>query len=431
MKPVRLPIHYPPLALSLSLNPMRKLSTLAALLLLGLLFVGCKDDGGDTPPLSTPTLYDSAERGTLVSSELRATIGPEAIGPVLQSFGISDSSVAPIDSVDVYNVTYRTPSYTGTEMVTASGLIVLPRHGSPVPLGAYCHGTITNDAGVPSIDGQEQFVGVVVGSTGYAMALPDYIGLGTGTKFTVHPYVHARSEATATVDILRAARHLAQQTNVALSGQVFLSGYSQGGHACAATQREIEQLHHIEFNLRATAPMSGPYDMTGLMVQTMLSETPYPAPGYLPFTLLSYNMVYNMYASPDSFMRQPYATTLPPLYNGQYTLGQMEPNLNDTPIYMVRADVVQDFINNPTTHPLRIALQKNDLMNWRPVAPVRLIYCRMDSHINHQHAISAHAAWTARGATVELYEASETLDHSDCALPALVAAKKWWDLHLN
>jgi dienelactone hydrolase len=375
-------------------------------------------------------VYANPERGRLVSFELMGTVVPADIANILVAFNIQDSSIQPTDTVDYYRILYRTPDYTGTRMVDASGLVALPRRSTPAPLGAYCHGTVLDHSGVPSQDGTEKFVGVVVASTGYVMALPDYIGLGTGTHFALHPYVHARSEATATVDALRAARHLAQQKGNALNGQVFLSGYSQGGHACAATQREIEQLHSVEFNLRATAPMSGPYDMTGLMVQTMLAEQPYPAPGYLPYVLLSYNMVYGMYASPDSFLRQPYATTLPPLYSGQYSLGQLEPQLNDTPIYMVRPDLVQQFVADSANHPFRRALVQNHLLDWRPNAPVRLIYCRMDSHINYQHALRARDAWTARGAThVEVYEASETLDHSDCALPALVAAKRWWDQH--
>ena len=54
------------------------------------------------------------------------------------------------------------------------------------------------------------------------------MGLGSSPGF--HPYLHARSEATASVDMLRAGRNYCASNNIGLNGQVFLAGYSQGGH---------------------------------------------------------------------------------------------------------------------------------------------------------------------------------------------------------
>ena len=64
--------------------------------------------------------------------------------------------------------------------------------------------------------------------------MPDYIGMGESPG--LHPYVHGESEATATIDMIRAAREfITDSLNLIDNHQVFLSGYSQGGHACGNT----------------------------------------------------------------------------------------------------------------------------------------------------------------------------------------------------
>lgn len=81
------------------------------------------------------------------------------------------------------------------------------------------------------------------------------MGLGYGPG--LYPDVHAASEATATIDMLRATRNYCQQNAIGLNGQVFLFGYSQGGHATAAAQKMIEEKYPHEFTITASAPMAG------------------------------------------------------------------------------------------------------------------------------------------------------------------------------
>ena len=47
--------------------------------------------------------------------------------------------------------------------------------------------------------------------------------------------------------------------NVALNGQLFLMGYSHGGHVTMALHRELEQYHANEITITASAPMAGAY----------------------------------------------------------------------------------------------------------------------------------------------------------------------------
>ena len=126
------------------------------------------------------------------------------------------------------------------------------------------------------LEGGELFLGIVFAPGGYVVCMPDYLGLGLGEG--LHPYCHAKSEATATVDMLRATRQVCDEQDIHLNDQTFLFGYSQGGHATMAAARELELYHTDEFTLTASAPMSGPYDISGAQTELVVSDEPYSAP---------------------------------------------------------------------------------------------------------------------------------------------------------
>ena len=76
--------------------------------------------------------------------------------------------------------------------------------------------------------------------------------------------------------MIRAAREfITNDLNLIDNSQVFLTGYSQGGHACMATHKYIhENSLQSEFDVIASAPCSGPYDLSGIMADTIMSQHP-------------------------------------------------------------------------------------------------------------------------------------------------------------
>ena len=67
-------------------------------------------------------------------------------------------------------------------------------------------------------------------------------------------------------------------------------------------------------------PMAGAYDMSGTMVDLMLSREKYTNPYYLPYVILSYIERYSLGAV-DDFFKPEYAQILPDLYSGQFSEG--------------------------------------------------------------------------------------------------------------
>ncbi|WP_026344110.1 lipase family protein [Nocardia sp. BMG111209] len=136
-------------------------------------------------------------------------------------------------------IEYRTTTWDGSP-VAASGALLVPPGPPPAggwPIAAYDHGTsgMAQDCGGittpgPGATRQDAFLQHLL-SRGFAVVAPDYLGLGrfdTGP----HPYLELQTEASATIDLVRAARAAHPEL---LSRTWMVFGGSQGGQAALGT----------------------------------------------------------------------------------------------------------------------------------------------------------------------------------------------------
>jgi pimeloyl-ACP methyl ester carboxylesterase len=342
-------------------------------------------------------------------------------------FSAAGLPITPQYNVRLYKVDYETCTPLGARTV-ASGALLLPLGvGKPLPLVSYQHGTLTQTNAAPSsmnLSG-EVSIGIAFASAGYAVAVPDYLGLGDSPG--LHPYLHARSEATACVDMLRAVKSFCATNGFSLTNRLFLCGYSQGGHATMALLRELEMFHTNEFSVTACAPMAGPYDLSGVTMADFLSGRVQPNPYYFLYLLAAYQDVYHFAPSLGSMLAPPYDATLPPLVSGATSGGQINAGMPADPLQILKPEYLADFNSNPR-HPLRLALQDNDLYRWKPSAPLRLYHCAGDQDVIKANSQVALAAFQAAGATqVQLIDPAPSDDHGSCAEPSLLLAKQWFD----
>lgn len=102
----------------------------------------------------------------------------------------------------------------------ATGLVALPAVGpASLPVVTYDHGTTATSADVPSSFGlgpdhavEGRWSAELFASAGFAVTEPDYVGMGEGTGPI--EYLVAKSEASASADLLTAARTLAAERAV-------------------------------------------------------------------------------------------------------------------------------------------------------------------------------------------------------------------------
>lgn len=363
-----------------------------------------------------------ANNAKLESYELVASYTMDDLRAFYKKAGIP-TFIAPLSNgVDVYEVIYQS-TWIDSTPIKASGLYFVP-HGDRknLPLVLYHHGTQIEKERKIRLSGEQ---GICIGfaADGYAVLMPDYFGLGKGDK--KHLYIHAETEARAAIDMHRSVRALNQTEGITWSDKLFLTGYSQGGHAAMATHIAMERDYADEFKVTASAPMSGPYDVSGDQGSVMFKE--YSHPGYLPYLIYSYQEVYQLVPDINKIFKSPYDTMLPPLFDGNYTMGHINKLLPAVPKDMMADEVVQAFLED-TGYVFRIALKQNDVYDWKPEAPVMLCYCKGDEQVNYKNSLTAKRTMKANGATnVRLKHCGKQFNHGTCALYTVIFTKMWFD----
>ncbi len=328
------------------------------------------------------------------------------------------------NGVSMYKIVYQTAGVDGQPTIASGAAFIPDVEECSFPVGVYNHGTIFEKEDVPSRNNGEALIGKFLGGFGFVGILPDYLGLGDSPG--LHPYVHADSEASATIDMIRAVKTFCSDTGISLNDQLFITGYSQGGHAAMATVYEIESNLSDEFTVTASAPAAGPYDISGSQAGPISSNEFYASPEYLPYVIFSYQLVYgNIYDTPSDFLVSPYDTVLLPMFDGQHSGGQIALAMPDVPAEIIQPDELADFIANPN-HPMRLALADNDRFDWAPQSPMRLYYCSADEQVFPENSIVAYETMVQNGATdVTLVDVGE-YTHGGCAMPALIDVLFWF-----
>ncbi len=352
-------------------------------------------DGGGTPPVQPA---DPEGAGQLQAATLLGTVAAADIAAALTSEESLAQDVVPRYAVTSYRLEYLTTDADG-KAVRASGLVSVPQKapGAKSPVLSYQHGTLFRDAEAPSNNAVASEVAVVLASLGYIVLAPDYVGFGA-SKGTPHPYLLAAPSAAATVDFLTAARTWRGQANVADNGQLFLTGYSEGGYVTMAAHRALQTSgsSHLQ-QLRMVVPGAGPYNVQATMdslVDLVRDEQPVIGalinPGFLRYL-------------GGSVQREVRRLLLRALMPGD-------------------ADVVYDarFIDRFLDDDVPYIAEFSSVHDWKPNLPVRLYHGQDDRTVPYASSASTRQAMQQRGAgdLVSLTDCrAQPAGHMQCVPP--------------
>jgi hypothetical protein len=379
----------------------------------------------------SPLLPDSLRTCARAQTYVSVT---EQEGTLAQLIQLLQPTIPARYDVTNYKVLYRTVDALGRPD-TASGLLSIPDDRDlRFPMGVYMHGTVTDREAVPSRPGvSERFLTSAFATVGYIAVAPDYIGLGDSEGF--HPYVHADSEASAGRDLILAAREWMDEQGIAYNDQLFITGYSQGGHAAQALHREIQtDSVGTELAVTAAAHLSGPYSISDVMRRATLEPGRATLPGYIIYTYVSYNNVYGIYDSLGEAFREPYLSTIQRFDREEIDGGRFNGVLDsllaaneDRLIDMFRDSIRTQLETDDDDSRIVRALRDNDTFDWAPEAPTILYYCTEDEQVPFQNALLADSVMTANGSTSVRTINGGPLNHGGCVLPAITAAINLFD----
>lgn len=394
---------------------MKSITTIL-LIFISLFLLSCNNNSVETDPIET------YERGEIVEIISEKEVSLEELENLISTFaGSNDFDIELKNDIKYYSVLYRTIDHTGNP-TDASGLFVIPSSGNFFPLISLHHGTQSKKNNVGSINPLSSFDALLSGALGYVAVSADMLGLGYSNL--VHPYHIADVNANTVIDFIRAVKKFANEKSIALNGDLFLGGYSQGGYTTMAVHKKMQTELFNEFNVTASAPMAGAHDLMGT-AQYIVSNDNYDKPSFLAFLTYAYSTVYG-WNNLSEFFQAPYHLTIPDLFNGSLTTDEIDDHLPGKLSELFTPSLL-DAIKNGTESLMTTALINNSLLNWGPQAPVLIVHGNADTFVPYQNAITAKENWEANGATNVQLITIDGGNHYSSVLPAIMHAINFFE----
>jgi hypothetical protein len=219
--------------------------------------------------------------------------------------------------VDFYYLKFWTVGGAG-ETTESSGALMVPTGAAPGcsgprPIVLYAHGTQANKllnladiTNAGNTEGAE--IAANYAAQGFIVVAPNYAGYDIST-LGYHPFLNATQQSAEMMDILAAARTALPNTMSAStkdSGQLFVTGYSEGGHVAVATVKALEANGQA---VSGVSGGSGPYALEAFGDALMFGNVDLGSTEFSPLLTTSYQHEYqNIYQSPSDIYSSTYAS---------------------------------------------------------------------------------------------------------------------------
>jgi len=267
--------------------------------------------------------------------------------------------------------------------IKASGLIAVPVKPTPSPIISYQHATTFIDKEAPSHQRKAGKKGleIALASMGYIVFSADYAGFGSSHRFVKHPYLQLLPSAHAVNDMLVASKQWIDTNNVDTNGQLFMTGYSQGGYVTMAAMQQYYNKPIQGLNLVTAFMGAGPYHLSLGLKKILSDELNIP----ISEVKLSDDLALGL-----SFIIE----------------NKFIPDAGDVDY---EADFLQDFLTGG---------QANDVHSWHPKDPITLFHGADDETVPIISAESTVKRMRSFGADVKFIRCTEVpSSHKNCVLP--------------
>lgn len=349
------------------------------------------------------------------------------------------------------NITLKKITYTSVDAkgksVNLTGLVAMPAGGAPNGLVVFCHGTTQDRNMSPSRykgagDGSETEMAVLAfASGGYALVLPDYLGLGDHKG--AHPYPLSVTNARSARDAILPSRALAAQSRYKIGEKLFVTGYSEGGGVAMALTKDLQSLGTPEYRVERSAPASGPYDLSGVTREFMLKEPT----DQLGFGVRLYLMSYSTYyfrkernIKITNYFKPAMANSIWLNYNAglkdetlitRIGLAAVLMRANNSLRNVMTDEAIRKFERLDKSDPLIAELANNDVYDWTPRAPMLLINLEGDGVVSPENTEKAFQTMRGRGVGRDALRRyvirDKELNHITAVPAAMAAARAFFD----
>jgi len=346
---------------------------------LGLSLISC-GGGGSSEPVETPQVPPTDQsQGGFQSIGNRVDNSVVDIQSAINSAG--GQNITAQYAVNTYKLEYMTLD-SANALVKVSGLIAIPEKSTPSPIISYQHATTFTNESAPSfqLTANEKSIEIALASLGYIIFSADYIGFGSSFGRD-HPYLQKQPSANSVNDMLKAAKTWIDFSDIKTNGQLFMTGYSQGGYVTMAALQDLHNNPQEGLQLVTAVMGAGPYDLN-LALNELVEEN-------LGISLPRIDI-------PDILVG-PIIDLLESIF------------IPDDADVGFERDFLERFLTND---------RQDDVHNWQPLIPIKLFHGPDDETVPIESSESTLNTMLNLGADVELIRCTENpSSHSNCVLP--------------
>ncbi|CEG58637.1 alpha/beta hydrolase family protein [Legionella fallonii] len=325
----------------------------------------------------------------------------------------------PLDTLEInydvnfYKITYKTPAPDG-HMTVASGVVAAPivLEGT-VGIVSYQHGTRFNRDDVPSKKIEKNYTNPAVFAShgGYFTVMPDYLGLGDN-ELSLHPYMQYETLASSSIDMLIAAKELAEMLHYPLNDRLFLTGYSEGGFSTLVMFESLAT-KYADLPITAVALGSAPYDWEETMKFIMTEPGP-RASAYLAYFFYSLQAYKSYWTDLSQIFTSPYNILIPELFDGYHSNQEILDTLPQYPMLIFQAEFFNAILNHSESNSGLLKEYFNHY-HFSPTAPLLIVGTKGDRDVPYHGAEIAYDNFIQFSDSVFIKSVSDVLDHSGAA----------------
>lgn len=385
--------------------------------------------------------------GAVLAVDPRGVIEqPQIVIEIKRHFGRATEQPKPTSRIHLYSIRYWS-SDDGNTPVVISGVIALPDTKLAKGLVLFCHGTTADRRNVPSemtpgnaasID--TRLAALTFTTAGYAVIAPDYLGLGVHDG--IHPYAQ-RINSKAGRDLIIAARNFAGSKGLDFANKLYVTGYSEGGGIAMWSARELWSEANPRLHPNAAAPLSGPYDLSATMANTMLKRARTPVETALRLYFMSYfamGLPQSKHIPLSDLFVPSYASYVPRAFELGGTDSDIGKRLANKALQVggllgiervVQGSARKAIREQDANSPIIRVLREHDSHAWEPTGPLYLVGLRHDGVVPFDNTRIAMLSMRKLGVDdrrVNFHAiTTREMDHMQAAAPALILAKKFFE----
>lgn len=325
-------------------------------------------------------------------------------------------------SVTAVKIEY--PSTVNGEEMLLSGIVIIPHERKEeLPILIYSHGTFFSKSYAPSKWNSAIQIQAIPAMDGYITFIPDYLGYGSSSD-EIPAYFDQPLTVQNILDVLPTGLSYLDDCGIQYKKDLYMLGYSQGGHAAISVLKELESeeaINDLGLTIKATASIAAPFKLKE-NVEYILRKDTFKATAYVSYTFLALNHRY-WHREMNEFFQDSSLYYIEEHLKGNVSLGKMAANQSDTIKNLVQDKFLREFLGDEELQ-LKESLDANSDFNFVPKSPVLVIHSKVDEVVPYQTSMSTWESWIEKGGDARRikFHSLENASHEESAFEGIIIA---------